>query len=84
MLTVADHSIPVRRLRDVVESQIDGEFSGWDGDTEYSLRNGQVWRQSTYMYTYKYAYMPEAIVYSSGDGFKMRVEGTTADVSQVL
>lgn len=71
----------VRRVTDVVESKINGEFTGWEGDTRYELLNGQVWEQSRYMY--KYAYMPDAVVYPAGSGYKMQVAGTTADVRSV-
>ena len=26
-----------------IETQIDGEFNGWEGDTIYKLRIGQIW-----------------------------------------
>lgn len=32
--------------RDVVESRIDGEFTGWRGRTTVKLENGQKWQQS--------------------------------------
>lgn len=83
VLTVAGNSASVRRLSDVFQSKIDGEFTGWDGETEYALQNGQIWQQSKYKYEYKYAYMPEAVVYSTGSGFKMRVAGTFADVKRI-
>ena len=83
ILTVAEHSIPVRKVTDVIESRIEGEFKGWDGKTSYKLLNGQVWQQSTYKYEYKYAYMPEAVVYEATGGYKMRTAGTTADVRLV-
>lgn len=82
ILTVAGQSVQVRRVTDVVESRIDGEFKGWDGEMSYRLQNGQVWRQCTYKYEYKYAYMPEAIIYPASGGYKMQVAGTTADVRQ--
>ena len=59
---------------DVIESQINGAFSGWDGDTIVKLMNGQIWQQSEYHYEYHYAYMPEVLIYSSGGGYKMKVE----------
>lgn len=59
----------------VVESQIDGEFQGWEGETIFKLMNGQIWQQSQYSYTYHYAYMPSVIIYSSGGGYKMKVDG---------
>lgn len=32
--------------RSVIESEIDGEFSGWSGGrTRFTLKNGQVWQQ---------------------------------------
>ncbi|MCY4362883.1 MAG: hypothetical protein OXE42_11980 [Gammaproteobacteria bacterium] len=58
----------------VIESQIDGEFSGWEGETIFKLINGQIWQQSSYSYTYHYAYMPEVIIYPSGGSCKLKVE----------
>lgn len=82
-LTVVGHSIPVRKIRNVIESRINGAFNGWAGDSEYELRNGQVWQQSNYKYEYKYAYMPEAIIYETGGEYKMSVAGTAANVKRV-
>ena len=82
-LIVAGESIPVRRVSNVVESRIDGEFRGWEGDTEYTLQNGQVWRQSTYQYTNRYAFMPEVLVYPAEGGYIMLVAGTSASVRRV-
>ncbi len=31
--------------RNAVEAQIDGKFTGWTGDTVFTLTNGQIWRQ---------------------------------------
>jgi hypothetical protein len=83
ILSVAGHSIPVRKLTDVTESRINGEFTGWEGETAYELQNGQVWQQSAYKYEYKYAYMPEAIVYKISGGHRMQVAGTSANVRRV-
>ena len=83
VLTVAKHSIPVRRVSEVIESRIVGAFEGWQGDSTYTLENRQVWQQTVYKYEYKYAYRPEAIVYSASSGYKMRVEETEADVRRV-
>lgn len=59
----------------VIETQIDGEFEGWEGETVVKLMNGQVWIQTEYYYEYHYAYMPDVLIYNSGGGWKMRVEG---------
>jgi hypothetical protein len=64
----------------VIETQVDGEFSGWEGETIVKLMNGQIWQQAEYHYEYHYAYMPKVLVYPSGGGFKMKVEGTSQDV----
>lgn len=76
-------AVPIRPISDVVESQIDGEFNGWDGETVYALTNGQVWQQSTYQYDYTYSYRPDVFIYNAGGGHKMQVEGTTADVRRI-
>ena len=59
---------------DIVESQIDGDFEGWDGETVFKLTNGQIWQQSSYAYHYSYSYMPEVLIYRTSGGYKMKVE----------
>lgn len=60
-----------------METQIDGEFSGWEGETVVKLLNGQIWQQSEYHYEYLYAYMPKVLVYVAGGGYKMKVDGVS-------
>lgn len=64
----------------VVESTVDGDFEGWEGETVIKLSNGQIWQQEEYFYEYHYAYMPKVIVYRAGNGFKMRVDGVSRPV----
>jgi hypothetical protein len=64
----------------VIESQIDGDFEGWEGETIVRLSNGQIWKQTEYHYEYHYAFMPKVMVYKSGAGHKMKVEGTETAV----
>ena len=59
----------------VIESQIEDDFEGWEGETVVKLMNGQGWIQTEYYYEYHYAYMPDVLVYHSGGGWKMKVEG---------
>lgn len=61
---------------DVIETEIDGEFEGWEGETIVKLMNGQIWQQSEYHYEYHYAYSPKVLIYPSGGGWKMKVEET--------
>lgn len=68
---------------DVISSRISGTFNGWDGNSEYTLTNGQTWRQSTYKYRYKYAYRPLVRIFRDGAGYIMQVAGTSAKVRRV-
>ena len=52
-------------------SHVEGEWSGWSGDTVVRLANGSVWRQEQYYYRYQYKYRPKVII----DGGYMHVEG---------
>lgn len=83
ILTVAGQSIPVRQLSSVIESNIDGEFNGWDGDKKYKLRNGQIWKQDEYKYEYKYAYSPEVMICNIDGSNIMFVEGTHVRVRRI-
>lgn len=65
----------------VIESRIDGEFEGWDGDTVFKLENGQIWQQVSYDYEYEYAYRPKVLVYKSGSVYKMKVEGMHDEIT---
>lgn len=64
-----------------IESQIDGTFEGWSGDTVFKLTNGQLWQQSSYAYTYHYAYRPKVVIFSGDGGCKMKVDGVSDTVS---
>ena len=50
---------------------------GWEGETMIKLTNGQIWQQTKYHYHYHYNYsfMPNVIIYRSGSGYKMKVDG---------
>jgi hypothetical protein len=62
------------RTPEVTESEIDGEFHGWDGETIFKLANGQIWQQAEYDYEYEYAYRPEVTIYKTAGGYKLKVE----------
>ena len=65
----------------VVESTIDGQFEGWDGETIFKLSNGQICQQIEYNYHYHYAYMPKVIIVKTGTGYKMQVDGVRKAIS---
>jgi hypothetical protein len=60
---------------DVIETRIDGEFEGWDGETIFKMQNGQIWQQDEYAYTYTYKYSPKVTIIRSSGSWKMQVEG---------
>lgn len=64
-----------------IETQIDGTFEGWSGETIFKLMNGQIWQQSSYSYTYSYAYSPRVTIYPSSGGCKLQVEGVSDTIS---
>jgi hypothetical protein len=67
----------------VIESRIDGEFSGWEGETIFKLTNGQIWQQIDGRYKYKYKYGPKVILINRGRYAEMQVEGVDATVKVV-
>ncbi|QQG66425.1 hypothetical protein [Desulfobulbus oligotrophicus] len=69
-----------RAVSGVIESRIDGDFNGWEGETIVRLSNGQIWEQDQYYYEYRYAYMPKVIVFISDGRWKMLVDGTSRAV----
>ncbi len=71
---------PIYATASYIESRIDGEFEGWDGETIFKLMNGQVWQQDSYSYYYHYSYMPKVIIYKSGARYKMKVDGTNREI----
>lgn len=80
---ILDKRIEVKKISNVIESQINGEFTGWKGDNVYELTNGQKWKQKNYKYEYKYAYMPSCIIYQGNAGYIMCVDGTVSPVERI-
>ncbi len=74
-LGIFTYSLPHDLAASVIETQIDGDFEGWEGETVVKLMNGQVWIQTEYYYHYHYAYMPSVLIYQSSGGWKMKVDG---------
>ena len=66
-----------------MESQIDGEFEGFEGETIIKLTNGQIWQQSEYHYHYHYAHMPKVMIFKSNSGYKIQVDGIEKSVGVI-
>jgi hypothetical protein len=75
--------VRVEQLTSVIKSRIAGEFKGWEGESEYQLINGEIWKQAAYKYEYQYAYQPEVVIYQTSSGTVMDVEGCRANVRRV-
>ncbi len=74
MIEGFDEPVICKKLKDVIETQINGEFKGWDGETLFKLMNGQFWQQSSYAYMYQYAYSPGVLIYEYRGSYLMKVE----------
>lgn len=67
-----------------IESTIKGRFTGWRGDTEFRLANGQLWRQTQGGYSAGDKTDPKVRLIRKADGvYEMRVEGVSNAVSVV-
>lgn len=65
-----------------IVTRIDGEFSGWDGETIFKLENGMVWKQaqSDRFFT-KTMINPEVVIKSTMFGaWRLEVEGYNKSV----
>jgi hypothetical protein len=63
-----------------VETRIDGDFEGWNGDTLFELENGQVWKQRGSASQYTYRFSPAVVIYRSESGCKMKVDGVEGEI----
>jgi hypothetical protein len=66
---------------DVIESRIDGEFEGWEGETIFKLTNGQVWQQTDFQIKIAIKLMPKVLIYKTGSNYKMQVEGIEKSIT---
>lgn len=75
-LIIDDFDEPVicKKAKNVIETQISGEFKGWEGETIFKMMNGQIWQQSTYAYMYHYGYSPSVLIYEFKGSWIMKVE----------
>jgi hypothetical protein len=67
-----------------IETQIDGDFNGWDDEVIYKTENGEIWQQANYHYHYHYAYDPKVVIYSTGHGCHMKVEDDDDEGADVV
>jgi len=72
-----------KKTQNIIESRIDGEFTGWEGETIFKLVNGQIWQQASYAYHYSYKYSPRVMIFAIGDSYEMQVEGIDSRIQVV-
>lgn len=66
---------------EVIETRIDGDFNGWEGETIWVMENGQVWRQRGYSVHYHYLHRPRVLLINSdSDGWIMKVDRIDSSV----
>lgn len=58
----------------VMETQIDGEFEGFDQGKLFKMVNGQIYEQVEFHYRYHYAFMPRVMIMQTSGGMMMKVE----------
>jgi len=75
-LIIEDFDEPVicKKLNNVIETKISGNFEGWNGNTIFKMMNGQIWQQSSYSYKYHYSYSPNVFIYEFKGTWTMKIE----------
>ena len=64
-------------LADVVSSRIMGDFTGWSGNTNFRLANGETWMQSGAGYNTTRLSAPLVVIFRSGPVYEMQVDGVS-------
>ena len=59
----------------VIESNIDGQWDGWDGDTIVKLTNGQIWQQLGLHLSLTLGLGNDVFIYEKAGTWYMQVEG---------
>lgn len=69
--------IKVFVIKDVIESTLDGDFKGWDGNTSFKLVNGDTWQQDENSgMVYANLYRPAVTILRVSDGtYKIMIKG---------
>lgn len=57
-----------------IETQINGDFNGWNDQVIYKMANGEIWQQLNYHYHYHYAYQPQVTIYGTSSGCHIKVD----------
>jgi hypothetical protein len=58
--------LELKGWRLIIDSQIDGDFEGFNDEQVFILMDGTYWYQRGYKYNYHYSYCPRAKIYQKG------------------
>jgi hypothetical protein len=64
----------------VIETRIPGSFTGWSGNTVFTLENGQVWQQSAPGEFETHLQDPKVVIKKLGFGYLLTIPGQGATV----
>jgi hypothetical protein len=64
----------------VMETRMDGDFTGWDGGTVFRFTNGQVWRQVSFGTVRQFVRSPKVTLVATGGGWRLQVEGVPQSI----
>jgi hypothetical protein len=71
-----DKPLAVNKVKEVIESYIDGNFKGYDGNTSFKLDNQQEWKQDeSTSNVFANLFKPAVTIYLTSEGYKMKIEG---------
>lgn len=75
-----DQLLSCNRIDDIIESNIDGDFKGYDGNASFKLQNGDRWAQDAPTGTvYANLFRPAVFIYRTPEGYKMKITGLNED-----
>lgn len=59
----------------ITEGELDGACRGWDGETVFTLSNGEVWQQCAFRARRLHAASPDVRVWRCGRRYWLEIEG---------
>lgn len=64
----------------MISTQLQGAFSGLDGNTVIQLMNGEQYQQVEYFYFYTYSFMPSISIVPYGINYKIKIDGIDREI----
>lgn len=64
----------------MMETRMEGDFTGWDGRTVFQFANGQVWQQISFGTVYQFARSPKVTLVATSGGWRMQVAGVPQSI----